>query len=129
VFGGFASRPWQFDAQYHGTGESFLWRRHGTSNNVQVYQWSRRNDYFMLALNAKRAESSYIAMGGGNDGRYGIWLHESLTKGHSSTSLTFRNDILSSTSDFEVSVVEVWGLDVSGRPTHVFGHSRISFHN
>jgi len=47
---------------------------------------------------------------GRSDGRYALWLDDELRIGHSSPSLTFHNETLSSTPDFDCVAVELWGL-------------------
>nr|VWP00784.1 Transcription factor MBP1 [Ganoderma boninense] len=94
---------------YYGSGESFLWQMTG-KDHLRVFKWTGRNDYVALC------EPDYISFGGG-DGRYGLWLDESLIDGSSARCLTFGNEPLCSagprkgdTVTFECVGLEVWGI-------------------
>ncbi|PIL26353.1 hypothetical protein GSI_12109 [Ganoderma sinense ZZ0214-1] len=94
---------------YYGSGESFLWQMVG-KDRLRVFKWTGRNDYVALC------ELDYISFGGG-DGRYGLWLDESLIDGSSARCLTFDNEPLCSagprkgdTVAFECVGLEVWGI-------------------
>lgn len=43
--------------------------------------------------------------------KYGIFLNNTLEKGHSGETKTFGNPQLSVKEDFEIEDVEVWGID------------------
>ncbi|KAM5534141.1 hypothetical protein V8D89_012161 [Ganoderma adspersum] len=94
---------------YYGSGESFLWQMVG-KDRLRVFKWTGRNDYVALC------EPDYISFGGG-EGRYGLWLDESLIDGSSARCLTFDNEPLCSagprkgdTVTFECVGLEVWGI-------------------
>jgi hypothetical protein len=53
------------------------------------------------------------------DGRFALWLDDELRRGHSSSSLTYRNDPLASSADFECLAVELWGLSDDVRAPEV----------
>ncbi|TFK59542.1 TLD-domain-containing protein [Pluteus cervinus] len=93
---------------YYGSGESFLWKY--TSDKLQVYKWTGRNDYVALC------EPGFISFGGG-DGQYGLYLDDSLYDGSSAHCLTYNNDPLCSpgpkkagATSFECVGLEVWGI-------------------
>jgi hypothetical protein len=66
------------------------------------------NEYYMMC------EPHYLSVGAG-DGRYGLWLDDSLERGHSSTCLTFGNERLSDEGEkFGVLGVEVWVIGAPG---------------
>lgn len=53
-------------------------------------------------------ETHFLSVGGG-DGRYGLWLDDSLDRGHSSTCMTFGNEPLSDEGEkFGILGVEIW---------------------
>ncbi|CAL1697514.1 unnamed protein product [Somion occarium] len=94
---------------YYGSGESFLWKM-GPDNRVRVFKWTGKNDYIALC------EPDYISFGGG-DGRYGLYLDETLLDGSSAPCPTFDNDPLCSSGPrqgvgyrFECVGLEVWGI-------------------
>ncbi|KAH9926650.1 TLD-domain-containing protein [Epithele typhae] len=94
---------------YYGSGESFLWQKAG-ADHVKVFKWTGKNDYVALC------EPDYISFGGG-DGRYGLWLDDTLMDGSSANCPTFENEPLCSygtrqgqTIKFECVGLEVWGV-------------------
>lgn len=72
------------------------------SIRFKAFPYSGINEYYMLC------EASFLSLGAG-DGKYGLWLDDSLERGVSSTSQTFGNEPLSDEGDkFGVLGVEVW---------------------
>ncbi|KAJ7852961.1 TLD-domain-containing protein [Mycena leptocephala] len=95
---------------YYGGGESFLWRYLPSSAKFDVYKWTGKNDYVALC------EEGFISFGGG-DGRYGLYLDDSLFDGSSARCPTFDNEPLCSGTagkggnvNFECVGLEVWGV-------------------
>jgi hypothetical protein len=136
VFGGFASAPWDPHAQYYGNGECFLFSCGNAESkegggNLDVFRWTEKNNYFMLA------NEDSIAMGGG--GNFGLYLDGDLFTGTSGKSLeregkrvrnpmarflvvnwlllfageceTFGSTALTPEEDFECAAVELWGFE------------------
>ncbi|KAH9957275.1 TLD-domain-containing protein, partial [Lactifluus volemus] len=100
---------------YTGSGESFLWKKAESDDEVKVnvFKWTGKNDYVALC------EPESISFGGG-DGHYGLYLDETLNEGSSARCLTFNNDPLCSsdpskagTVTFECVGLEVWGVGTS----------------
>ncbi|KAG8807500.1 oxidation resistance protein 1 [Serendipita sp. 399] len=114
---------------HFGGGDSFLWRSNSLIPNPQdetmddptpdisVYRWTGRNDYIALC------EPDFISLGGGDDGKTGLFLSASLLDGSSTRCITFNNDVLCAEDElgdpatrlneavkFEVIGLEVWGL-------------------
>ncbi|KAG8867586.1 oxidation resistance protein 1 [Serendipita sp. 405] len=112
---------------HFGGGDSFLWRSKSSIPNPQdetpadptpdisVYRWTGKNEYIALC------EPDSISLGGGDDGKTGLFLSASLLEGSSAKCMTFDNDILCSEEElgdprsrhsakFEVIGLEVWGL-------------------
>ncbi|KAF9427467.1 oxidation resistance protein 1 [Podila epigama] len=70
------------------TGPSVLTpRRKKKQKVVQFWQWSGKNDYMVLS------EPGFIGLGGG-DGKFGLWIHSDLERGHSARCATFENEPL-----------------------------------
>ena len=44
------------------------------------------------------------------DGKFGLWLHSDLERGHSEPCATFDNETLSAGKEFDCVELEVWGL-------------------
>ncbi|KAK3305502.1 TLD-domain-containing protein [Chaetomium strumarium] len=137
LFGAYLSDPPHPAPKYFGTGECFLWRasvlsplppppsaidNHPTTNTrtatitaeqpsrsttphsirFKAFPYSGINEYYMLC------EPHFLSLGAG-DGKYGLWLDDSLERGVSSTSQTFGNEPLSDEGEkFGVLGVEVW---------------------
>ncbi|KAJ7750876.1 TLD-domain-containing protein [Mycena metata] len=95
---------------YYGGGDSFLWRYVPSSGKFDVYKWTGKNEYVALC------EDGFISFGGG-DGRYGLYLDDSLFDGSSARCPTFENEPLCSGTagkggnvNFECVGLEVWGV-------------------
>lgn len=72
------------------------------SIRFSAFPYSGVNEYFIYC------EPHSLSVGGG-DGKYGLWLNDSLDKGISATCLTFGNQPLSDEGEkFGVLGVEVW---------------------
>ncbi|KAG0343707.1 oxidation resistance protein 1, partial [Podila humilis] len=54
---------------------------------LQSWHWSGKNDYMVLS------EPGFIGLGGG-DGKFGLWIHSDLERGHSARCATFDNEPL-----------------------------------
>nr|KAJ3419214.1 oxidation resistance protein 1 [Polyrhizophydium stewartii] len=103
VFGAFASESLGVKQGFFGNGGCFLWKQSPESGAVTVFPATGVNDY--LVLN----ETHCIAFGGGQ-GRFGLWIDDELFNGHSEPCETFANEPLSSTADFHIVALEVWGF-------------------
>lgn len=99
IFGGFVSVSWQQGMHYFGTGETFVM---SLAPRFAAYNWTKANSYFALA------RDDCIALGGGD--HFAIWLDAKLQRGQSLSSETFGNPTLSSSPDFDVYEIEVWGF-------------------
>ncbi|CDH55827.1 hypothetical protein RO3G_05015 [Lichtheimia corymbifera JMRC:FSU:9682] len=69
---------------------------------VNVF-YGRKNEYMILS------ETDFIAIGGG-DGKFGLWIKDSLYEGYSEQCPTFDNEPLSTTSDFHCIELELFAL-------------------
>ncbi|KAK3941209.1 TLD-domain-containing protein [Diplogelasinospora grovesii] len=78
------------------------------SIRFKAFPYSGVNEYYMLC------EAHFLSVGAG-DGKYGLWLDDSLEKGISSTCQTFGNERLSDEGEkFGILGVEVWVVGASG---------------
>ncbi|KAI0098447.1 TLD-domain-containing protein [Daldinia grandis] len=73
------------------------------SIRFQNFAFTGANDYCILC------ETGFLSVGGGRGGKYGLWLDNGLTRGHSAPCDTFSNEPLSDEGEkFEVFGVEMW---------------------
>ncbi|CAG9331310.1 unnamed protein product [Blepharisma stoltei] len=101
VFGGFVSDTWQMHHTYYGTGDCFLFTFRN-SDQITCYFPTLINDYYM------HSDLDALTMGSG--GKAGLYVDRELMSGSSGHSETYNNSVLSSTEDFEILKLEVWGL-------------------
>lgn len=108
VFGAFINEPLKVASHYYGNGECFLWKTvhrrlpcppseaggDGSDEHdlhpdkaIEVFRWTGRNDYVVLS------ESNFLSVGGG-DGRYGLWVDDTLDRGLSAKCPAFNNEVL-----------------------------------
>ncbi|KAK2015375.1 TLD-domain-containing protein [Colletotrichum eremochloae] len=74
------------------------------SIRFKAFPYSGINDYYI------NCEADFLSVGAG-DGHYGLWLDDSLNRGHSGRSQTFGNEPLSDEGEkFGVLGVELWVL-------------------
>ncbi|KAI3629693.1 hypothetical protein MIR68_011128 [Amoeboaphelidium protococcarum] len=96
---------------YYGSGECFLFKwitgDQTSKSSLIPYEWTQKNDYFMLS------ESDFMAMGSG-DGKFGIFIDHELYRGLSSNAPTFSNTIPLCTDavkgEFKIVNMEIWGM-------------------
>jgi len=104
IFGAFVSEAFDpSNKSFFGTPECFLWKV--DQDHFKKFSATHLNQYFMVA------QSSFIAMGGGNNGNFGFYLDEDIQFGYSSVCDTFENDILTKQSEFECYGCEIWGFE------------------
>jgi len=116
VIGMYASHTWSIQPRPFGDGTCFLFR---ASPNPACFKWkplpsstSSTTSSKMQALSTQYmvAKHEYIAMGGNDQGGYGLHLNSDLSKGHSSKAVSFDNDPLAgeNTQEFDIGLVEVY---------------------
>ncbi|KAI3649088.1 hypothetical protein MP228_006942 [Amoeboaphelidium protococcarum] len=96
---------------YYGSGECFLFKwitdDQTSKSSLIPYEWTQKNDYFMLS------ESDFMAMGSG-DGKFGIFIDHELYRGFSSNAPTFSNTTPLCTDtakgEFKIVNMEIWGM-------------------
>eukprot|EP01125_Pyxidicula_operculata_P001706 TRINITY_DN11530_c0_g1_i1.p1 TRINITY_DN11530_c0_g1~~TRINITY_DN11530_c0_g1_i1.p1 ORF type:complete len:477 (+),score=89.23 TRINITY_DN11530_c0_g1_i1:7-1437(+) len=104
VFGGYCTEPWEQRSGFYGTGQCFLFTLEPRQDACN-YNWAGKDSFFMYSTN------EVIAMGGGSSrGVFGLWIGDNFSTGHSFPCTTFGNERLSTTSNFECVIVEVWAL-------------------
>ncbi|KYQ99688.1 hypothetical protein DLAC_03627 [Tieghemostelium lacteum] len=103
VFGGFISESIQCtsDTSYYGNGQCFLFK---LLPEFDIFLWSKENHCMV------QTTENYLSMGGGSNGKYGIWIDKEFKYGTSSKCLTFNSPTLASQEDFEILEIEVWGF-------------------
>lgn len=121
VFGSYVNEGFKNTKGYYGNGDCFLWRTvqpRGSTPHIQTYPATLLNNYHI------QSTSSYISLGGGINGKYGLWMDSSFDKGVSARCETFDNDILCDERDkpprekvkeerkFEPVVVEIWAVGI-----------------
>ncbi|KAI2627528.1 TLD-domain-containing protein [Hypoxylon sp. NC1633] len=73
------------------------------SIRFQNFAYTGANDYCIFC------ETKFLSIGGGGGGTYGLWLNDSLSRGHSAPCDTFLNQPLSDEGEkFDVLGVELW---------------------
>ncbi|RYP27157.1 hypothetical protein DL768_011309 [Monosporascus sp. mg162] len=78
------------------------------SVRFQNFAYSGANDYCIFC------ETGFLSVGGGSGGRFGIWLDDTLSRGHSAPCDTFANQGLSEEGEkFDVLGVELWVIGAS----------------
>lgn len=109
VFGGFVCAPWVCQKSSFGSSQSFVFK---LTPYLTVYSSSQKNSSFQLCF------PGFIAMG---VGAYALRLDDRLCHGYSGECSTFDSPTLSSTVEFEIDSIEVWGVSI--KPGHI-GESR-----
>lgn len=86
---------------FYGGGETFLFT---FQNKIKTYTWTQKNQHFIFC------DSCGIGIGCGE--KYGLYIKGDLTAGYSTKCETFENEILSTSEDFEIDLIELWALDI-----------------
>jgi len=100
VFGALASCPLVHRDTFYGTGESFLFT---VQPKFRVFRWSGDNQLFVRGC----LESLVVGAG---EGRFGLYIDNSLYQGRSQTCLTYLNEPLASGGDFLIKTLECWNF-------------------
>ncbi|XP_064610458.1 MTOR-associated protein MEAK7-like [Liolophura sinensis] len=109
VFGGFASVSWNIRPQFVGTASCFLF---SLSPQFSVYNGTGYNEHYMYLNHGVKTMPNGLGMGGQLD-YFGLWIDQSFSVGHSKAGprcTTYGSPQLSKTADFQVDVIEVWGV-------------------
>ncbi|KAI1363530.1 hypothetical protein F5Y08DRAFT_309348 [Xylaria arbuscula] len=78
------------------------------SVRFQTFAYTGANDYCMFC------ETKFLSVGGGHGGTFGLWLNDSLSRGHSAECDTFLNQPLSDEGEkFDILGVELWVVGAS----------------
>ncbi|KAI1180997.1 hypothetical protein F4777DRAFT_182484 [Nemania sp. FL0916] len=78
------------------------------SVRFQAFAYTGANDYCIFC------ETKFLSVGGGHGGTFGLWLNDSLSRGHSAECDTFLNQPLSEEGEkFDVIGVELWAVGTS----------------
>ncbi|OLL25292.1 Oxidation resistance protein 1 [Neolecta irregularis DAH-3] len=106
IFGAFSNERFKPFPHYFGNGECFLWKtifQGSDLHRFEAFPYAGRNEYMVFC------EHSFLSVGGG-EGRYGLWLDDSLRYGVTEKCPAFGNEELSSSHKFYIAGVEVWGI-------------------
>ncbi|KAG0237595.1 oxidation resistance protein 1 [Mortierella sp. GBA43] len=76
---------------------------------VQFWKWTGKNNYVILS------EPGFIGFGGG-DGKFGLWIHSDLERGHSERCATFDNEPLAAASHHPLQQPGTPGLQEAQKP-------------
>ncbi|TPX31478.1 hypothetical protein SmJEL517_g05182 [Synchytrium microbalum] len=103
VFGAVLNEPLVCLPGFYGTSiGSFLWKQ-TSQNEAKAFPATGRNDYIIFS------DQNFVTIGASN-GENGIWFDAELYHGHSARCETFDNEPLSSTLEFEIVELEIWGF-------------------
>ncbi len=105
-FGGMCFEQWAPSKQFYGTGDTFVFT-FGAGDEVKAFRSTGNN--FMYQYFDKRC----IMIGGDNTegGRAALYLGDDFYRGSSSKTQCFKNEVLSSESEFLCVEMEVWGIE------------------
>jgi hypothetical protein len=109
VFGGVTGCAWKFTPQFIGYVGCFLFTLHPS---IAVYMPTGYNDNYMYLQQTAQSLPNGLGMGG-QVGYFGFWLSADFGRGHSKAHpkcSTFGSPCLSSGEEFEIDMMEVWGL-------------------
>lgn len=128
VFGAYVNEGFKNTKGYYGNGDCFLWRSvqpDASTPYVRTYPATLLNNYHI------QSTSSYLSLGGGINGKYGLWIDSSFEKGVSARCETFDNDVLCDSREkttnsnnatnghssakethFEPVIVEIWAVGI-----------------
>eukprot|EP01017_Pseudomicrothorax_dubius_P004564 TRINITY_DN10942_c0_g9_i1.p1 TRINITY_DN10942_c0_g9~~TRINITY_DN10942_c0_g9_i1.p1 ORF type:complete len:618 (-),score=131.03 TRINITY_DN10942_c0_g9_i1:1051-2904(-) len=102
VFGAFCPEAWHIEGGYYGSGEAFLFKFEENDDNIKVFHWTGMNNFIMYA--------DSDGFGIGADPGYGLFVDKELLQGQSVACETFANEILASSSSFDIAKLEIWAL-------------------
>ena len=106
IFGAYTSDRWRREkiGRCYGNGEAFVFSV--TPQRVR-HSWTQANYLF------QSGSTTSLSLGGGS--HFAIWLDGDLQNGTSGTCETFGSPCLSSTPEFQISSLEVWGFTALNR--------------
>ncbi|XP_078527208.1 MTOR-associated protein MEAK7 isoform X2 [Lissotriton helveticus] len=109
IFGGFASQAWEMKPQFQGDSTCFLF---SIVPRMEVYMYSGYNDHYMYLNSGQQTLPNGLGMGGQHN-YFGLWIDSDFGQGHSKAKprcTTYNSRQLSSTENFKIDVLEVWGV-------------------
>ena len=106
-FGAFCTEEWhKEDLEFYGDGDSFLFSFNKDAQVPIVNRWTG------LSYQFQHSNKDYIGIGGGEDGKFGLFLGHNFQQGSSTKCQCYDNENLTGgAKDFEIVQVEVWGID------------------
>ncbi|XP_077144995.1 MTOR-associated protein MEAK7 [Ranitomeya variabilis] len=109
IFGGFAAQNWEVKPQFRGDSRCFLFT---VSPHLDIFTYTGYNDHYMYLNHSQQTMPNGLGMGGQHD-YFGLWIDSNFGKGHSKAKprcTTYNSPQLSSTENFCIDAMEVWGL-------------------
>ncbi|XP_056381456.1 MTOR-associated protein MEAK7 [Hyla sarda] len=109
IFGAFASQNWEVKPQFQGDNRCFLFT---VSPHLEIFTHTGYNDHYMYLNHSQQTMPNGLGLGGQHD-YFGLWIDSNFGKGHSRAKprcTTYNSPQLSSTEEFSLSSMEVWGL-------------------
>ena len=102
-FGAFVNESFRLCNKSFGCGETFVFSC-APNGDLLVWKWTGKNNFFILC--------TVRSVGVGIDnGKFALFLDESLNRGRSQACQTFDNDPLTPNGDFLVACIEVWNFE------------------
>ncbi|XP_062595745.1 oxidation resistance protein 1-like isoform X1 [Saccostrea cucullata] len=98
IFGAVTSCELKPSDHFYGTGESFLFTFYP---EFKVFRWTGDNNFFI------KGNQESLSIGAGQ-GLFGLWFDGDLYHGQTHHCDTYDNDVLTSSEDFIVKVLEAW---------------------
>lgn len=98
TFGAYASEAFRIEKISYGCGETFVF---SLRPSFRVWKWTCKNNFFILCSKAELCI-------GIEDGKFAIYLDESLYNGRTQACATFDNEPLTPSGDFQAAALEVW---------------------
>lgn len=109
LFGGMAADNWECRPKFYGSSSCFLFT---LNPHYGIYTPTMYNENFMYLNQGQATLLNGLGMGGQMD-YFGLWIDSSFNHGHSKAKpkcTTYGSPQLSADPEFEVDIIEVWGL-------------------
>ena len=104
-FGGLASEEWAKGKDFYGTGDSFVFT-FKKGDQIELWQSTGQNSMYQYC------DKGGFGMGGGFlGGRFALYVGDDFWRGSSTKTECFDNECLSSSTDFNLIDMEVWGFE------------------
>ena len=102
VFGGYIPTELKFKDSFFGSGEAFLFKLDPEQASAVIFGSTLENLHFVYCASD--------GIGFGADPYYGLFIDPELTNGSSHACQTFANDLLTTSSHFNIKRLELWSV-------------------